>query len=100
MMACYTSVRRIANKFHIANYWIFANYSTAYPGTEHNLSYYYSYIFLEVIYYMLLYRYERAGNEQFVTETSKWVFHERGHLKVILPYFSVVILFRGLMFFK
>ncbi|XP_062189072.1 dolichyl-diphosphooligosaccharide--protein glycosyltransferase 48 kDa subunit [Phragmites australis] len=26
-------------------------------------------------------RHERAGNEQFVTETSKWVFHERGHLK-------------------
>jgi hypothetical protein len=28
-------------------------------------------------------RHERAGNEQFVTETSKWVFHERGHLKVL-----------------
>ncbi|ONM20681.1 Dolichyl-diphosphooligosaccharide--protein glycosyltransferase 48 kDa subunit [Zea mays] len=28
-------------------------------------------------------RYERAGNEQFVTETSKWVFHERGHLKAV-----------------
>jgi oligosaccharyltransferase complex subunit beta len=26
---------------------------------------------------------EKAGNEQFVTETSKWVFHERGHLKVL-----------------
>ncbi|RLM85929.1 dolichyl-diphosphooligosaccharide--protein glycosyltransferase 48 kDa subunit [Panicum miliaceum] len=28
-------------------------------------------------------RHERAGNEQFVTETSKWVFHERGHLKAV-----------------
>ncbi|KAG8100320.1 hypothetical protein GUJ93_ZPchr0013g36859 [Zizania palustris] len=28
-------------------------------------------------------RYEKAGNEQFVTETSKWVFHERGHLKAV-----------------
>uniref|UniRef100_A0A0D9WWR9 Dolichyl-diphosphooligosaccharide--protein glycosyltransferase 48 kDa subunit n=1 Tax=Leersia perrieri TaxID=77586 RepID=A0A0D9WWR9_9ORYZ len=26
---------------------------------------------------------EKAGNEQFVTETSKWVFHERGHLKAL-----------------
>lgn len=25
---------------------------------------------------------EKSGNEQFVTEISKWVFHERGHLKV------------------
>ncbi|KMZ71844.1 Dolichyl-diphosphooligosaccharide--protein glycotransferase [Zostera marina] len=24
-----------------------------------------------------------AGNEQFVTEISKWVFHERGHLKAV-----------------
>ncbi|XVF17825.1 hypothetical protein REPUB_Repub10bG0158000 [Reevesia pubescens] len=26
-------------------------------------------------------KYEKSGNEQFVTEISKWVFHERGHLK-------------------
>ncbi|XP_010465067.1 PREDICTED: dolichyl-diphosphooligosaccharide--protein glycosyltransferase 48 kDa subunit isoform X1 [Camelina sativa] len=26
-------------------------------------------------------QYEKSGNEQFVTELSKWVFHERGHLK-------------------
>ncbi|XP_015574562.2 dolichyl-diphosphooligosaccharide--protein glycosyltransferase 48 kDa subunit-like [Ricinus communis] len=26
-------------------------------------------------------RHERSGNEQFLTELSKWVFHERGHLK-------------------
>lgn len=29
-------------------------------------------------------RYDKSGNEQFVTELSKWVFHERGHLKVNL----------------
>lgn len=28
-------------------------------------------------------KYEKSGNEQFVTELSKWVFHERGHLKAI-----------------
>ncbi|XP_047071389.1 dolichyl-diphosphooligosaccharide--protein glycosyltransferase 48 kDa subunit isoform X2 [Lolium rigidum] len=28
-------------------------------------------------------RHEKSGNEQFVTETSKWVFHERGHLKAV-----------------
>ena len=27
-------------------------------------------------------RYDKSGNEQFVTELSKWIFHERGHLKV------------------
>ncbi|XP_078180759.1 dolichyl-diphosphooligosaccharide-protein glycosyltransferase 48kDa subunit family protein [Carex rostrata] len=27
--------------------------------------------------------YEKSGNEQFVTEVAKWVFHERGHLKAI-----------------
>ncbi|KAI5071585.1 hypothetical protein GOP47_0013836 [Adiantum capillus-veneris] len=27
--------------------------------------------------------YEKSGNEQFVTELSKWVFHERGHLKAV-----------------
>lgn len=27
-------------------------------------------------------RHEKSGNEQFLTELSKWVFHERGHLKV------------------
>ncbi|EOX91185.1 Dolichyl-diphosphooligosaccharide-protein glycosyltransferase 48kDa subunit family protein isoform 4, partial [Theobroma cacao] len=27
--------------------------------------------------------YEKSGNEQFVTEISKWVFHERGHLKAV-----------------
>jgi hypothetical protein len=27
-------------------------------------------------------RHEKSGNEQFFTELSKWVFHERGHLKV------------------
>ncbi|MCO5566336.1 hypothetical protein L7F22_020013 [Adiantum nelumboides] len=27
--------------------------------------------------------YEKSGNEQFATELSKWVFHERGHLKAI-----------------
>ncbi|XP_009803601.1 dolichyl-diphosphooligosaccharide--protein glycosyltransferase 48 kDa subunit isoform X1 [Nicotiana tabacum] len=26
---------------------------------------------------------DKSGNEQFVTETSKWVFHERGHLKAV-----------------
>ncbi|PIN02319.1 Oligosaccharyltransferase, beta subunit [Handroanthus impetiginosus] len=26
-------------------------------------------------------KYEKCGNEQFLTELSKWVFHERGHLK-------------------
>ncbi|CAN1344164.1 Dolichyl-diphosphooligosaccharide--protein glycosyltransferase 48 kDa subunit [Linum perenne] len=26
-------------------------------------------------------RYDKSGNEQFVTELSKWLFHERGHLK-------------------
>ncbi|KAK3007093.1 hypothetical protein RJ639_017607 [Escallonia herrerae] len=30
-----------------------------------------------------LVRYERSGNEQFTTELSKWVFHERGHLKAL-----------------
>ncbi|XP_020098756.1 dolichyl-diphosphooligosaccharide--protein glycosyltransferase 48 kDa subunit [Ananas comosus] len=28
-------------------------------------------------------KYEKSGNEQFVTEISKWVFHERGHLKAV-----------------
>ncbi|GER42597.1 glycosyltransferase 48 kDa subunit [Striga asiatica] len=28
-------------------------------------------------------KYGKSGNEQFVTEISKWVFHERGHLKAI-----------------
>lgn len=28
-------------------------------------------------------RYEKSGNEQFIIELSKWIFHERGHLKVI-----------------
>ncbi|GLT39087.1 hypothetical protein SLA2020_132950 [Shorea laevis] len=28
-------------------------------------------------------KYEKSGNEQFVTELSKWVFHERGHLKAV-----------------
>ncbi|KAK9136395.1 hypothetical protein Syun_015725 [Stephania yunnanensis] len=27
--------------------------------------------------------FEKSGNEQFVTELSKWVFHERGHLKAV-----------------
>lgn len=27
-------------------------------------------------------RHEKCGNEQFFVELSKWVFHERGHLKV------------------
>ncbi|KAK6136805.1 hypothetical protein DH2020_029453 [Rehmannia glutinosa] len=26
---------------------------------------------------------EKCGNEQFLTELSKWVFHERGHLKAV-----------------
>ncbi|CAN1224902.1 Dolichyl-diphosphooligosaccharide--protein glycosyltransferase 48 kDa subunit, partial [Linum perenne] len=26
-------------------------------------------------------KYEKSGNEEFATELSKWVFHERGHLK-------------------
>ncbi|KAJ8450872.1 hypothetical protein Cgig2_032497 [Carnegiea gigantea] len=26
-------------------------------------------------------RYDKSGNEQFVTELSQWIFHERGHLK-------------------
>ncbi|PON76882.1 Dolichyl-diphosphooligosaccharide--protein glycosyltransferase 48 kDa subunit [Parasponia andersonii] len=28
-------------------------------------------------------KYEKSGNEQFLTELSKWVFHERGHLKAV-----------------
>lgn len=28
-------------------------------------------------------KYQKSGNEQFVTEISKWVFHERGHLKAV-----------------
>lgn len=28
-------------------------------------------------------RYDKSGNEQFVTELSKWIFHERGHLKAV-----------------
>ncbi|PWA43282.1 dolichyl-diphosphooligosaccharide-protein glycosyltransferase 48kDa subunit family protein [Artemisia annua] len=28
-------------------------------------------------------KYEKSGNQQFVTELSKWVFHERGHLKAV-----------------
>ncbi|OMO84252.1 Dolichyl-diphosphooligosaccharide--protein glycosyltransferase subunit WBP1 [Corchorus olitorius] len=28
-------------------------------------------------------KHEKSGNEQFVTEISKWVFHERGHLKAL-----------------
>ncbi|KAG8368275.1 hypothetical protein BUALT_Bualt15G0028300 [Buddleja alternifolia] len=28
-------------------------------------------------------KHEKCGNEQFVTELSKWVFHERGHLKAV-----------------
>ncbi|XP_027355550.1 dolichyl-diphosphooligosaccharide--protein glycosyltransferase 48 kDa subunit [Abrus precatorius] len=28
-------------------------------------------------------KYNKSGNEQFLTELSKWVFHERGHLKAV-----------------
>ncbi|KAL5987671.1 Dolichyl-diphosphooligosaccharide--protein glycosyltransferase 48 kDa subunit [Asimina triloba] len=28
-------------------------------------------------------KHEKSGNEQFATEISKWVFHERGHLKAV-----------------
>lgn len=28
-------------------------------------------------------RYDKSGNEQFVNELSKWIFHERGHLKAV-----------------
>ncbi|WOG89597.1 hypothetical protein DCAR_0208835 [Daucus carota subsp. sativus] len=28
-------------------------------------------------------KYEKSGNEEFVTELSKWVFHEKGHLKAM-----------------
>ncbi|XP_042514319.1 dolichyl-diphosphooligosaccharide--protein glycosyltransferase 48 kDa subunit-like isoform X3 [Macadamia integrifolia] len=28
-------------------------------------------------------KFEKSGNEQFVTELSKWMFHERGHLKAV-----------------
>ncbi|XP_044509829.1 dolichyl-diphosphooligosaccharide--protein glycosyltransferase 48 kDa subunit-like isoform X1 [Mangifera indica] len=28
-------------------------------------------------------RHEKSGNEQFLTELGKWVFHERGHLKAL-----------------
>ncbi|KAI7755598.1 hypothetical protein M8C21_029304 [Ambrosia artemisiifolia] len=28
-------------------------------------------------------KFAKSGNEQFVTELSKWVFHERGHLKAV-----------------
>lgn len=31
-------------------------------------------------------RHEKSGNEQLLTEISKWVFHERGHLKVRHPH--------------
>ncbi|XP_021847843.1 dolichyl-diphosphooligosaccharide--protein glycosyltransferase 48 kDa subunit [Spinacia oleracea] len=27
--------------------------------------------------------YEKSGNEQFLAEISKWIFHERGHLKAV-----------------
>ncbi|KAK9691126.1 hypothetical protein RND81_09G177500 [Saponaria officinalis] len=27
--------------------------------------------------------YDKSGNEQFVTELSRWIFHERGHLKAV-----------------
>jgi hypothetical protein len=65
--------------------------------------------FVEIIHYKLIlafiyvYRHERAGNEQFVTETSKWVFHERGHLKVyvaLLRKLPHLIFLIGLMFCK
>ncbi|KAK9678231.1 hypothetical protein RND81_11G197900 [Saponaria officinalis] len=28
-------------------------------------------------------KHKKSGNEQFVTELSKWIFHERGHLKAL-----------------
>ncbi|KAI9182065.1 hypothetical protein LWI28_021725 [Acer negundo] len=28
-------------------------------------------------------KYQKSGNEEFLTELSKWVFHERGHLKAV-----------------
>ncbi|KAF3439033.1 hypothetical protein FNV43_RR17308 [Rhamnella rubrinervis] len=28
-------------------------------------------------------KYKKSGNQQFVTELSKWVFHERGHLRAV-----------------
>lgn len=28
-------------------------------------------------------KHDKSGNEQFLTEVSKWVFHERGHLKAV-----------------
>ncbi|KAK4258685.1 hypothetical protein QN277_005108 [Acacia crassicarpa] len=28
-------------------------------------------------------KHDKSGNEQFLTELSKWVFHERGHLKAV-----------------
>ncbi|PON31848.1 Dolichyl-diphosphooligosaccharide--protein glycosyltransferase 48 kDa subunit [Parasponia andersonii] len=28
-------------------------------------------------------KYKKSGNKQYVTELSKWVFHERGHLKAV-----------------
>ncbi|XP_073151704.1 dolichyl-diphosphooligosaccharide--protein glycosyltransferase 48 kDa subunit-like [Henckelia pumila] len=28
-------------------------------------------------------KHEKSGNEQFLTELSKWIFHERGHLKAV-----------------
>ncbi|KAJ8431585.1 hypothetical protein Cgig2_025627 [Carnegiea gigantea] len=28
-------------------------------------------------------KHEKSGNEHFVTELSKWIFHERGHLKAV-----------------
>jgi hypothetical protein len=92
MLYCCALKRRLQISFVLLN---FGYLQITVPHIlEQNItfSYYYFYMFLEIIYDMLLYRYERAGNEQFVTETSKWVFHERGHLKVILPYFSIVIL--------
>lgn len=29
------------------------------------------------------FKHAKSGNEQFVTELSKWIFHERGHLKAV-----------------
>ncbi|GER40041.1 glycosyltransferase 48 kDa subunit [Striga asiatica] len=33
--------------------------------------------------YIIAWRHEKSGNEQFVAELSKWIFHERGHLKAV-----------------
>ena len=46
-------------------------------------------LFLDLTDMLCVGRYEKSGNEQFITELSKWIFHERGHLKVILFFLAM-----------